>query len=109
MSIKAAIAPTPLPQDVQDLLSKMKAYEPCGYKPLPHTYELYVNYNLYARFQASASVSDTVQAALQAMYAVGIEEGVSRGEKSTQEQLRNLLGLSERSTDGHSRTVVIED
>lgn len=105
--LSAPLAPAQLPADVAALVVAMGATSARGFNVKPNTYELYNG--RYARFQAESSVSGTIQAALRAMYEAGLADGESCGVKSTQERLRNLLGLSERSTDGHSRTVVIED
>jgi len=55
------------------------------------------------------TVYDTIVSMLEEAYNRGKNDGVIQGEMYLQKKLRGLLGLSETRTDGHSRTVVIDD
>lgn len=55
------------------------------------------------------TVYDTIVSMLEEAYNRGKNDGAILGEMGLQKKLRELLGLSETRTDGHSRTVVIEN
>lgn len=62
-----------------------------------------------AQFELGMNSQQTLSRLLFAVHSRGVELGEAAGREALQKEMRNLLGIRERDTDGHPRTCVVAD
>lgn len=102
--------PTVVDADTEKLLVDLQAYELTGWRAHSgHTHQVVVKGYKTANFTLGKNYSATLRNLLDEVYTAGIEEGTVQGRRNARDAMRRALGLEEIRTDGHARTIVVED